>query len=139
MVRLRLEAEAVVADLDDHVSRSLLDADPGPARLRVLDHVAQRLAPDAEDLRLSARGERDATIGRMHLDRGPLAPGEPRRVADERGDETILERVTAQLGDDVADIGLRAEGQIPDRPQVPREPLVPVRALLSQCLLGRTG
>ena len=89
----------------------------------------------------SARGaEREAALGRLHVDRqARRRSDEPRRLSDEGRHEPVLERVTAQLGDEVAHLGLRAERQLADRLQVPREPAVGARALLRERLLGGAG
>jgi DNA-binding NarL/FixJ family response regulator len=51
-------------------------------------------------------------------------------VSEEDRHEPVLERVTAQLGDEAADLGLRGERQLPDRPQISREPSVVVPSWL---------
>ena len=115
----------------------LLDQDPGGRGARVLDDVGERLAPDAEDLSLSARFEGETALGRLDLQRGPVLPGQSGGLCEQRRHEPVLQRVTAQLGDELSDLGLRGEGQLPDRPEVLREAAVVERAVLRKRLLGR--
>ena len=135
----RVEATAVVADLDEHAPRSSLDANPRRARAGVLHDVGERLAPDAEQLGLGAAREREAAVGPLHVDRQPIPVVEPRGVLGEGGDEPVLDGVAAQLEDERAHLALRAPRQLSDRGQGSPERAGRAHALLLDRLLGGAG
>ena len=102
----------------------------------MLDGVGERLAPDAEQLDLGAARERKAAVGPLHVDRQPIPIVEPRAVLGEGGDEAVLDRVTAKLGDERAHLALRTPRQLSDRCQGPPEGAGRAHVLLLDRLLG---
>src|SRR4051812_42174488 len=76
--RSRVEAAPVVADLDDHSSRTPFDPNPGPARVRVLENVGKRLSSDSEELGLGAGAERQGAGRAPNVDGRPVVAGESR-------------------------------------------------------------
>ena len=118
----RVEAAAVVADLEHDARRAGLDADPRPARAGVLDDVGERLAADAEQLGLDAlaraRGGRRAPA--TSIDQ-PVPRAEPRARAG-RARRTSPSSTGSRPSSKIsARISLCAlPGQLADRAQGPR-------------------
>jgi len=111
----RVEAAAVVADLDDDAPRSRLDPEPGGACPRMLYDVGEGLASDSEELGLNTAGKREWAVRSLHVDDEVIRCGELRGVLGEALNEPVLGRVVAQLVDQGPHLALRAPCQLADR------------------------
>ena len=136
VIRLGVEAGAVVADLQRDGVATRLDVDPGPLGRRMLDDVRERLPADGEELRFDSRAQGQALLGPADGDGEPLRVPEGGGVAREAGHEALVLARAVQLGEKDAHLPLSACGQFRDRVQGAGDRPVGVEPLLLEIPLG---
>ena len=91
-----VEAQPVVANLEDDAALLSLDANVHCARLGVLLGIRERLPPDREQLCLHSLGQRESRSRSADVDGDPGRIALVRGVLGERRDQPSIDRVAVQ-------------------------------------------
>lgn len=108
-VLLRIKADAIVLDGDAHLAVGLAaQAHPGPLRLRMANHVGERLADDLQDVDFLVGAQRHVLQAVVQFDRHLAALAELGHGVPQRGFQARLVEAEAEGGEQFAQLPVGA-------------------------------